>query len=123
MTFGRDWIESVIASPNKQSDRRAALERQHGKPVGRIGGFDRFLTTRGEDTVEVLADSQTALPVEINTVRGGALVAHTTVSYTAGAGGSLVRRSVHTEHALPSPDGERAVTDIEFANVRFEERR
>ena len=123
MTFGRDWVDAVVPSSSRTSSRRAALERRHGKAVGRVGGLDRFITTTGDDTLEVLADPVWALPLEINTVRSGALVSHTTLLYAAGSGGTLVRRTVRTEHGMPGGDGERLVTDVEFANVRLEQRR
>ena len=123
MTFGRDWLYALVPSTARTASRRAALERRHGRATGRVRGLDRFITTTGDDALEVLADPVWALPLEINTVRSGALVSHTTLSYAVGAGGTLVRRTVHTEHGMSGADGERLVTDVEFANVHLEQRR
>jgi len=123
MTFSRDWIDAVVPSIDKSSIRRAALERRHGKAVGRVRGLDRFVAISDDDTLEVLADPVWALPLEINAVRSGVLVSHTTLSYAAGSGGQLVRRTLHNEHGMPGTDGERLATDVEFANVRLEQRR
>jgi hypothetical protein len=121
LSFGRDWSDALVASPERSAARRAALERRFGKPEGRVRALDRFLSTRGDETVEVLADPQLALPVEINVVRERTLVSHTTIGYVRGAGGSVIRRSLHMERTLPDASGERTVTDVEVDNVRLED--
>jgi hypothetical protein len=120
---GRDWIESIVASPSKAGDRRATLERQFGKSIGRTRSLERFLTRRHEETMEVLVDPASALALEINVLQDSVLVRHTTVRYVPEADGSFVRRSLHTEHAIPGGNGERSITDIELSNVRFEQGR
>jgi hypothetical protein len=123
LSFSRDWSDALVASPERSATRRAALERRFGKPEGHVRALDRYLSTRGDETVEVLADPQLALPVEINVVREQTLVSHTTIGYVRGAGGSLIRRSLHMERTLPDASGERTVTDVEVDNVRLEEKR
>jgi hypothetical protein len=123
LSFSRDWSDALVPSPERSATRRAALERRFGKPEGRVRALDRFLSTRGDETVEVLADPQLALPVEINVVREQTLVSHTTIGYVRDAGGSLIRRSLHMERTLPDASGERTVTDVEVDNVRLEEKR
>ncbi len=120
VSFGRDWSDALVASPARAATRRAALERRFGKPEGRVRALDRFLSIRGDETVEVLADPQLALPVEINVVRDRTLVSHTTMGYVRGVGGSLIRRALHMERPLPDASGERTVTDVEVDNVRLE---
>jgi hypothetical protein len=122
-TFGREWSDTIVAMPSKAATRRAALERQFGKAANRVRALDRFLSTRNEETVEVLADPQSALPVEVNVVRGQALVSHTTIGYVRGDGGALIRRALRIEQAVPDGSGERTVTDVAVDNVRLEERR
>jgi hypothetical protein len=122
-TFGREWSEAILAMPSKAAARRAALERRFGTAAGRVGALDRFVSTRDQETTEVLADPQSALPLEINVVRSQALVSHTTVGYVRGEGGALIRRSLRIERAIPDTAGERTVTDVEINDVRLEEKR
>jgi hypothetical protein len=123
MAVGRNWIEAIVASPAKAGDRRAMLERQFGKAVGRTRSLDRFVSTHDEETVEVLVDAASALVLEMNVLRDGALVRHTTATYERQADGSFVRRALHTEQAIPGGSGERMITDVEIGNVRFEQGR
>ncbi len=118
---GRAWLEGIIASSSAKATRRQGLERQLGSPTSRVRGADRFVVTRGETTQEVLADPESAVPVEMNVVRSGRLVTHSTFGYVPGAGGSLVRHTIHTEQ-LASNKGDRLVTDIEYTNIRTERR-
>ncbi len=119
---GAEWIGSVILAASGREQRAAALVREFGRAAGRYEGRDCFVRTDGEVMREVLVDPSSAIPVEMNVVRGGALVTHTTFSYAAGTEGSFVRRAVHVEAALPGAEQERRVTDISFTNVRFEQR-
>jgi hypothetical protein len=120
---GRAWVDSFITTSSGRAARRAAIERQHGTAVGRVGGLDRFLSARGADTEETLVDPVSAVPVEVNVVRGDRLLSHTVFSYAPGPSGSVVRRAIHTERLVSEDTGDRAVLDIEFANVRVERRR
>jgi hypothetical protein len=122
-TFGREWSETILAMPSKTAARRAALERRFGRAIGRVRSLDRFVSTHDQETTEVLADPQSALPLEINVVRSQTLVSHTTMGYVRGEGGALIRRSLRTERAIPDTAGERTATDVEINNVRLEEKR
>jgi hypothetical protein len=122
-TFGREWSETILAMPSKAAARRAALERRFGRAAGRIRALDRFVSTHDQDTTEVLADPQSALPLEINVVRNQALLSHTTMGYVRGEGGALIRRSLRIERAIPDTAGERTATDVEINNVHLEEKR
>jgi hypothetical protein len=122
-TFGREWSETILATPSKAAARRAALERRFGRPAGRVRALDRFVSTHDQETTEVLADPQSALPLEINVVRSQALVSHSTMGYVRGEGGALIRRSLRIERAIPDTAGERTTTDVEINNVRLEEKR
>jgi hypothetical protein len=121
-SFGREWIERVMATPSRQASRREALDRRYGKSLERIGGLDRFLTASGDQMTELLVDPDSSLPVEINLVKDGTLVAHTTFAYQSGVAGSQIRRLTHSERLLPGNTGERAVIDVEVTNVRLERR-
>jgi hypothetical protein len=90
---------------------------------GLVRGLDRFVKTDGGQIHEILADPESAVPVEVNLLQDGALLSHTTFGYAAAADGSLVRQSLHIERALPTPTGERAMIDTSYANVRVERRR
>ena len=86
-------------------------------------GLDRYVTTTGDRTDETLVDRQLQLPVEANVVRGGRLVSHRTISYEDAAGDLVVRRRVRTERLVSPTTGERAIVELEFTNVRLEQRR
>src|SRR6185295_10742121 len=80
--------------------RRLALQRQHGVPVGKVRGLDRYVKARADRTEEILVDTQLQLPVETNVVRDGRLVSQRTVSYAAAGADLIVRHRVHTERLL-----------------------
>ena len=120
---GREWIDAFIAMPAGRASRRQTLERQYGTAAGRVRGLDQFVTTSGDTTVEVLADPESLVPVEMNIARNGALVSHTTFRYGRGVGGSQVRRALRSEQLVADGTGERAVTDVEFTHVRLERRK
>jgi hypothetical protein len=122
-TFGREWTETILATPSKAAARRTALERRFGRPAGMVRALDRFVSTHDQDTTEVLADPQSALPLEINVVRNQALLSHATMGYVRGEGGALIRQSLRIERAIPDAAGERTATDVEINNVRLEEKR
>jgi hypothetical protein len=119
---GRDWVDGFIAVPSRHGRRRAALQARFGRPAGRVRRMDRFVERGSDRTLEVLADAESALPVEINVVRDGALVAHSTLTYAAGRDGTLVRRRIHAERLVSAKTGQRAVADVQLSNVRLERR-
>ncbi len=119
---GKEWLESIVADPRKASARRSRLERKYGKTVGQAKGFDRRLARTADGAVEVLSDRTSGLPVEINVSRNGGLESHTAIAYVRGADDTVVRRAVHREQLLPNGRGRRVVTDVEFSNVRLENR-
>ena len=117
---GPDWVEALMPSLEGKDARRAALQKRFGTAVGKVRGLDRYLQTVEEQTTEVLADDEWGVPVEINTVRSGALQSHVTFEYEAGPKGSLVRRHAHVEHAIadrPERKDARMVLDVELSNV------
>ena len=117
------WIDHHFIRRSGHDARRLAFQRRHGPPVGQVRGLDRYVTTHGDRTEETLVDRQLQVPVEANLVREGRLVSHRTMSYAPAGGDFVVRRSIRTEHLVSSKTGERAIVDIEFANVRLEQRR
>lgn len=119
---GREWVDAFIASANRREVRRNALQRRFGRAAGRLKHLDRFLTADGQQTVEVLADRTSAVPIEINLARDGVLVTQSRLAYGPGAGGALVRRSVRTEHLVSSRSTERMVANVDLSNVRLERR-
>jgi hypothetical protein len=116
---GRDWIDAVLAPPAQRSARRAALERQLGRPVGQVRGLDRFLAYIGDAVHEVLVDPAAAVPVEVNTTRQGQLAARTTFAHVRDAAGVLVSRSSRTERTLTGDSAERSVTTTELTNIQL----
>lgn len=118
----RDWVDAFIAVPDRKTIRLDSLRRRFGGAVGRVRNLDRFVVSDAEQTIEVLADRTTAVPVEINVAHDQRLVGHSTVTYGAGPGGALVRQAVRTEQRLSSPSASRAVAQVEIAQVRLERR-
>jgi hypothetical protein len=114
-----DWLSSFVAAPDGRKQRRDAFEQRFGRSVGVVAGRDRFLKSDGISVTEVLLDPSTALPVEVNSVRQGALVAHVTTGYAALPDGSLIPAHVHSENLLPQSNGQRNVTDVHIANARL----
>jgi hypothetical protein len=118
---GREWVESFLSTPDRIVKRRDALRRRFGSPVGRDKGLDSYVSMSGADRVNVLADPDAGVPVSMTVSRDGVLRTHTAFGFTRRADNVLVRRSVHAQHRLENDT--RAVSDIEFANVRLEQRR
>jgi hypothetical protein len=113
------WSRHLMASRAESPARRAHFERLHGPAQGSVRGLDRFVSTDGFDLDEVLVEPDTALPVEVNAVRGGALVSRLVLSYGVFDDSRLVRRSVRAERAMPEAGNRRLVTDVSFSNVRL----
>jgi len=118
----RDWIGAFVATPQQTTARRTRMAQQFVR-AGQIRGLDRFTRIEGNKTLEVLADPQAAVPLEVNRLLDSQLVSHSRIDYQPAVDGSLVRQAVHVEQVLSSTTGERAVTDTEYANVRVERRR
>jgi hypothetical protein len=129
---GRDWVDALLPSFEGKSARRAELQRRFGKAVGNVRGLSRYQQFSGDVTIEVLADDDWGVPMEINILRTGALESHATFEYEAGPNGSLVRRRSRVEHVVAAGPGgsdkwekndARMVLDVELANVKLEDRR
>jgi hypothetical protein len=103
-------------STSERDRRRQRLEQRYGRSVGRVRGLDRFVVTLPDETEEALVAPDTALPVEINATRQGALIAHLQLLYDRTSSG-YVRRLVRSEQAVGDAAGSRAVTEIELANL------
>lgn len=119
---GREWVDAFIAAPAHRQARRAALQHRFGRSPGRVRNLARFIASDDGQTVELLADEQTGVPVEINVVLDGTLAARSAISYAARADGALVRRTVRTEQRVSQHSSDRAVATIDLANVRLERR-
>lgn len=117
----RGWIGAFVATPQERSARRARLQQQFVRR-GQVRGLDRFINLDGDKTLEVLADSQSAVPIEVSTLRDGKSLSHSTITYQPAADGSLVRRAVHAEQTLSAATGERVILDTEYTSVRVERR-
>ena len=111
------WVDSVVATPDRRTSRRAAIEASFGPPRGRLSGLDRYVATTGDVTNEMLVNADIVIPAEINTALRGTLMTRTTFAHEARAGGVFVRRFSHAERRLPEAGDVRAVTDIEMTNV------
>lgn len=119
---GREWVDAFIAAPTQASVRRDSLRRGFGPSAGRVRHLDRFVRSDATGTTEVLADTATGLPVEINVVHDGVLTTQSTLDYLVGAGGVRVRRSVRTEQRVVATSASRAVAVVNWSNLRLEHR-
>jgi hypothetical protein len=104
--------ESGLVAPRSLAERRAALAAAFGPAAGRVRTRQRFLRRTGEEVAEVLVDPTSSLPVEVNTVRGGKLLARSLFTYRTLPDGRVVRASQRDETAADSDDssGRRSVT-------------
>jgi hypothetical protein len=116
------WLDAILPSSGLKRARRERLQRRYGKPLGTVGGRERYVQTSEEETTEVVADAEWAIPIEVQVVRRGTLRSRASFSYEPGAGGSLVRRRLRAEHLIPDGKGARMVLDVELANVKLEDR-
>lgn len=119
-TRSRDWIEQLMPTRAAGAARRAALVRGMGSPQGLERGLERFIGNADGETTEILSDGAWGVPVEINVVRNGSLVSHTTFSYVEDPGAGRIRRRMRSEHLLSPESGDRTVVDLELSNIRLE---
>ena len=99
--------------------RRQALVARFGSPIGRLGDRERFVRSESDTFEEVLVDPDTALPVEINTLRAGRLVQRSALSYGTLPDGRFYCSSQRDE-ALADPEdeaGPRHVTTTTYTVV------
>jgi hypothetical protein len=119
---GREWLEAFVATSAKKTLRLQTLERRFGHGA-RTGSWNRYARRDADLSEEVLVDSTTVVPVEVNHTRNGQRLVHRTFSYGAAPGDAVVRTAVHAE-VPTTPDGpDRTVIDTAFSNIRLEQRR
>jgi hypothetical protein len=97
--------------------RRDDLIRRFGAAIGTVAGRDRYLTQEGDETIEMLVEPATMLPVEINVVWRGALAQRTGLAYGRLPGGRWYVASMRGELPLPGPAGRRFVSTSTYLNV------
>jgi hypothetical protein len=115
----REWVEQLMPRHGDRAARRAALVRGMGAVQGVERGLERFVSHRDGATTEVLTDPGWAVPVEINVARDGRLVSHTVFGYLEDPGAGLVRRRMRSELLVSPESGDRAVIDVELADIRL----
>jgi hypothetical protein len=115
-----DWAAQIVVTPGARADRQSSFERQLGRPQGRVAGLDRYLATNGDTLTEVLVNPEAVVPIEVNTVWRGQLVARTTFAYDRHPNGAWVRKLLRNERVVPNASGLRSVLDVAVTNVVFE---
>ncbi len=80
-------------------------------------GLDRFLSGDGLDTHEVLVSPEAALPVEVNTLRDGALRARTELRYEVHGTIGHVRQFMRNEQTVAGQTSSRVIAEVELTNV------
>jgi hypothetical protein len=114
------WLEALVFKAADVALRRQALERSHGRPVGRVGGLTRYLQHRGDVSEELLADPESALPVEVNVMRQDTLEGRITIDYDAARNSHLVLRRLQSEQLIDARSGRRSIVAVQFSNVAVE---
>jgi hypothetical protein len=114
------WLDTLVFRSTDASARREALEQSYGRPAGRVGRLTRHVRTSGDTSEELLVDSTSALPVELNLRRQNALEGHVTIDYDVRPDGHLVRRRLRSEQVIDARSARRSVLSIEFSNVAAE---
>lgn len=107
----------LLAEAGRQAERRQALARAFGAPVGRVRGLDRYVSKTKEGSDEVLVAPDTALPVELASSSAAAGDVRTEVAYQAYGAYGHVRRLMRSEHRFAQADAGRVLTEVELANV------
>ncbi|MCC6991081.1 MAG: hypothetical protein IT181_18900 [Acidobacteria bacterium] len=107
--------ESFLADTGETPRRRQALERDYGRPTGRLRGLMRYVARRGTTTEEVLVASDTMLPAELNVVKNGVLTEHHAFSYRRLPGNRWVRQQsvAHTLVAGSQPQRMLSITTLD----------
>jgi len=91
--------------------RHQALVARFGPSVGRHGDRERFIRSESDTFEEVLVDPDSALPVEINTLRAGRLVHRSSLSYATLPDGRFYCSSQRDE-SLADPDDEAGLRNV-----------
>lgn len=84
--------ESPLAGMAEAPARRRAIERDYGRPAGKLRGLVRYVARRGAATEEVLVAADTLLPAELTVVKDGVLPEHHAFSYRRLPGNRWVRQ-------------------------------
>ena len=111
------WVDELIATPDKRTERRLAIERKYGKPKKRVNGLDRYLKTDGDVTAELLVKPDAVVPVELNQLENGELVGRVLSTYVVRSDGAYIKRLHHAERKMPAIAGARSIIDLETTNV------
>ena len=114
------WLDALVFKSTDASARRATLEQTYGRPTGRVGRLTRHVRTSGDLSEELLVDSTSGLPVEMNVLRQNALESHVSIDYDVRPDGHLVRRRLRSEQVIDARSTRRSVLSVEFSNVAVE---
>jgi hypothetical protein len=111
------WLDALLADPQQRDERRLALQRTHGVPIGRIRGLDRYHSRNGDTENEVLADPRTYVVMESSVAREGVLQERVQFEYAARADGTLFRHTIRTEQAPAGGGQARSMVTVAFSNL------
>ena len=114
----RQWIDQVIVTTASRQRMDAGLEREFGKPSGKVGARERYIHARGRVQLEVLVDPKLGAIVEENQAVDGELKAHVTYRYSQLEPGVLLRSGSRIEIAPTRPGEQPRVIYTELSNVK-----
>lgn len=114
---GVGWLDSLVATSAKRSERMQAFERQFGVATA-SGAVSRFTRTTSGSSDEIVIDSVNVVPVETKAIAWGLLLSSRTFTYTPMPDG-VVRTRMHSETLISATSGDRIMVDTTFSNIRL----
>jgi hypothetical protein len=112
-----DWLETFVATPTGRDRRARAVAASLGPVRGRVRGLDRYVSSDGPVTREVLLDPSSLVPFEVNEATGGRLDLRTTMTYQPDARGALTRTGMRIEQR--GGLSRTTVVDLQYSNIRL----
>lgn len=112
-----DWLETFVATPAGRDRRARAVAASLGPVRGKVRGLDRYVSTEGRITREVLLDPSSLVPLEVNEATDGRLNLRTTMTYQPDARGALTRTGMRIEQR--GGPTHTTIIDLQYSNIRL----
>lgn len=115
----RSWIDGFVMPAAGRGRRRAAIEREFGRPLGVTRGVGRYMRRSGDIEREVLVDEQEGVTIGTNATDKGELIERSAFAYDRTASGALVKRGLRLERLASATDQTLMVTEVEYSDIRL----